>query len=300
MLSRKIFPIALAAAATLALAATADARSIRVDSGDWDVCTDTNTCGLTDVALGFNFDFFGFNATNATISDSGGLTLSDGAESANVFGFFDPSQTAGGNSVSYEYATTNDDFTTAGVESGFRVTYNTRDAAGALLNQFQISLFELTGGTTALEFNYNQLLFGSDSSQVGYSSSLGELLDLLGVLDLDFSEYSGIGNDPDDPNIDNCSATPSALACNNYYAGVFEPGADILPGIANGFFQVIDTNGGAAQGRYVFVSESVPEPSPLALLGLGLLGLAIFHRRIRLDARRSNHAVVVSKSSSRR
>lgn len=288
MLCRNLFSIAFTVAMTIAFAGNADARSIRVDSGDWDVCTDTNTCGLTNVALGFNFDFFGFNATNATISDSGALILSDGTESANVFGFFDAAQTAGVNSVSYEYATTNASFNTAGVESGFRVTFNTRNP-DMLLNQFQISLFDLGGGTTALEFNYNQLLFGSDLSKIGYNSSLGDSFDLLATLGLSFAQYSGIGDDPDS-NVNNCGNTVNALACNNYFAGAFGRGVNILPDIANGFFRDIDSNGGGAQGRYLFVGEAaqVPETSSLALITLGFIGLALFRRKLQPVTRRSS------------
>lgn len=52
---------------------------------------------------------------------------------------------------------------------------------------------------------------------------------------------------------------------------IFEIGAPAAPIAA----------GGAVRGGYLFLSRAIPEPSSLALLGVGLLAVGVFWRRKR-------------------
>lgn len=271
MMHSKISAATLCAALLIsAIANTAEARAVRVDSGNWDNSLFTST-GSTQ-SIGFNVDFLGISASQAQISENGSIVLSNGTDTAQLNVFSDPGQSLGGNTAQYQFGVTNGNFNNAGVDAGFRVSWQIMDAQGTLLNEYQLSLFSLSSGQLALEFNYNQLLFGDNSSQVGYSTSLGDSLDLLNVLGLDFNAYSGIG---DDGFSNNCGAASEALACNNYFDGNYGPDLSVMPDIANGFFQLIDSNGDDVQGRalFVFGATQVPEPGTIALMlfGLGLL-----------------------------
>ena len=273
----KLIAISLVSALVIAMAPTgADARAVRVDSGGWDNSA-LLTAGSTQ-SIGFNVDFLGISASTAAISTDGSITLSGGGESALLNAFGDPSQSGGGNTAQYQFGVTNGNFNQAGVDAGFRVSWQIFDSAGSLLNEYQLSLFSLSNGQLAMEFNYNQLLFGDNSSQVGYSTSLGDSLDLLDVLGLNFADASGIGDDF----TNNCAGTPDALACNNYYDGNYGPGLGVLPEIANGFFRLIDSNGDNVQGRalFVFGAAQIPEPGTVALLLTGF-GLLLLSRRRR-------------------
>ncbi|MEL7448673.1 MAG: PEP-CTERM sorting domain-containing protein [Pseudomonadota bacterium] len=272
----KLIAISLVSALVLAMApGGADARAVRVDSGDWD-SSGFLTAGSSQ-SIGFNIDFLGISTSTAMISENGGISLSGGGESASINAFGDLNQSGGGNTAQYQFATTNGNFNQAGVDAGFRISWQVLDSGGALLNEYQLSLFSMSNGQLALEFNYNQLLFGDDSSQVGYSTSLGDSLDLLDVLGLNFADASGIGDDF----TNNCAGTPDALACNNYYDGTYGPGLGVLPEIANGFFRLIDSNGDPVQGRalFLFGAAQIPEPGTIALLLTGFALLLLSRRR---------------------
>jgi len=249
--------------ATLVMASLiqpASARSIRVDEGDWDV-SDTVSIDSTE-AFGFDFNFFGVAASSALISTNGSILLANG-EIASIFPFLDVAQQGfldearGGpvNIAQYRFATTNEFFIAPGIEAGFRATWQVFDSSFVLLNQYQVALFELTDGSFAVEFNFDQILFGSDNSEIGFSTSLGDEFDLPGSLGLSFADYMGVG---DDDFSNNCPGTPNVLACNNYFfnTAVFGQGTAVLPDIAGGFFRQIDSNGGTVQGRYLFIIEA--------------------------------------------
>lgn len=255
---------------------TADARSIRVDSGDWDLSGFQNANAT--VPIGFSLNALGVNSSTAQISTTGQINLPGATESLSLLPFQEANQ---GQNVQFQYGTTNAFFNAPGVDAGFRVTWQSFDAVGALLNEFQASIFSLAGGSQfAVEFNYNSVLSGGNASGVGYSASTGTNFDLLATLGLSFAQASGVG---DDVGTNNCANTPSALACNNYFAGTYGPGAGVLPNIANGFFTQIDTNGGTPQGRALFLFgrnvTPVPEPGTFALLGLGALAAIAGWRR---------------------
>lgn len=276
---RKIIAFALFILVTTAVTEPVEARSIRVDGGGWQA--EGTFSGDETLAIGFDFGFFGFSTSEATISPDGLVGLAGGGGSAELFPFFEPDQLLPGNTAQYTVETTDGDFLAAGIDAGFRVTWQITDAAGALLNAFQMTMFSLSNGQFVLEFNFDQILFGDDNSEIGFDSTLGGEFDLIAELGLSFADYSGVGDlIPGDPSP--CPGTPDALACNNYFDGVFDPSANILPGFADGYFQTVSqTNLDPAQGRYLFVSEAVdvPEPSTLMLLALGLLGLGAFKYR---------------------
>lgn len=263
---------------TLIVAISAEpvhARSTRVDSGDWDLS------GLfssnSDQALGFDFNFFGVNASSAFVSTNGGISLSGGGDSASLFPLLDPDQGGGGNLVQYQVGTTAASFAQPGVEAGFRVSWFVTDSSGSLLNNYQLSIFDLVGDLFAVEFNYDAITFGDNATQIGFSTSLGDNFDLASALGLDFADYMGVG---DDQFSDNCSNTPDALACNNFFFETMLFGSDpsILPDIANGFFRQIDSNSNSddVQGRYLFLTgevQQIVEPPMLGLMALGVLAL---------------------------
>ena len=161
-------------------------------------------------------------------------------------------------------------------------------------NQFQLAIFDLGGGSFAMEFNYAQITAGSDAtSSIGYDNGAGtstnlllDLGDLLGLWDaLSFDAYEGVGADGN--TADFCETPATILACNNYFAqtSVFGPLASVLPGSFDGFFRRDPSFGIDAQGRYLFLIENevieVPEPPTTELLLMGLFGVAVMLRKRR-------------------
>lgn len=257
----------------------AAARSVRLDSGDW--LLSGFVTGSSTESLGFDFEMLGVTANAAQIDANGSVTLSGGTGSATLMPFFDATQGGAGNTAQYQFGVTNPAlFNTPGVEAGFRVSWTVFDVAGALVNEYQLSLFELTGGLFALEFNYNAILAGSDASQIGFNTSFGDAFDLTSVLGLAFADLAGVG---DDDFASNCLNTPNALACNNFYGNTlaFGPDALLLPDFAGGFFRNIDSNGGDVQGRYLWVfgaDAQVSAPGPLLLVLIGAAALFVARR----------------------
>ncbi len=266
----------------------AGALGIRLDSGDWDTVFngDSSTTSSVGFTMAFDMSFLGITGDGVNVGSAGTLRLFDStsAETADFNPFFDVDQVGDGRTTSFVLEETNAAFSATGVDAGFRVTWSAFDAAGALLNQFQVALFALSSGQFALEFNYDLLSFGDDGTDIGYSTSLGSSFDLLSEIGVPIGDALGTGDfDPTFPDL--CPNTPDALACNNFYAGNFGPSDLILPDIAGGYFRSLSgSDSTPVQGRYLFLSGDVvdvAEPSALALIGAAALGFGFARRRRR-------------------
>lgn len=282
-------PLLALTLATLFVAQSAGAAAIRLDSGDWDLIFSGNSTTTSNVvfSIAFPMTFEGVTGTDVNVNSAGSLRLFDAtsADFADLEPFNEADQVLGGNTTSFMLEETNAAFSVAGVDAGFRATWTAFDAAGALINQFQVSLFDLAGGMYAVEFNYELLTFGDDDTDIGYSStSTGTRFDLLAEIGVPIADALGIGDfDPSFPDL--CPGTPDALACNNFFDGAFGPSELILPDIAGGYFRSVSgADSTPVQGRYLFIvgdRVDVSEPPMLALLGVTVLAFAAARRRRR-------------------
>lgn len=285
MRRRYSFGFAFFVLSTTLFVATANARSVRLDGGDGRWLEDN---GTTD--LGFVFNALGVTTNSFSLTSTGSLALSDGGTVVNIYPFFDA-----GISEPVLIEKTNFDpnlgvvFNEPNIDAGIRITWGEFGDG----NYFQLGLWSLEGGTQyGIEFNYDSIEEGDDSSRVGYETSDGIIVDLLNILGLSFADIMGEGDDlPLPQGVDPvCNGTPNALACNNYYDGVYDASNLILPMFNTDYFQSVDTNGDPVQGRVFFlfganVGVDVAEPSTISLLSAAMLALLLVGRRRRVRCR---------------
>ncbi len=277
--------LSLVAACVLVIAtlisSVAEARPIRFDFGDWTEDPVEVADGDT-LALGFPVSLFGAGAPTITFDAAGNISVGG----AMIQGY------ASGSPLDMRYQATTAGFSVPGVLQGFRVCWGCGPSGNndfidqddpppvpipADQSVFEIGLFDLGGGITAIELNFNALAAGATDPFIGFTDGAGTTTDLLTM----FGGLQAVGSS------DDCAATPTALACNSFVDAAL--GAPALS-----YF--LDFDGSAVDGRYVFViggSEepppTVPEPNPMVLMLLGLMSLSLMRMRRRtIVAKRRN------------
>lgn len=279
----RLCPLVLLASTMFLQALDAEARAIRVDdddgSGVWSLPVESSGDSLVVEDIGFLFDFFGTTTSTLTVNSNGSITFGD----AIISPFLDLTQDL---LISFSTSLI-EPF--PGITAAFRAQWGDEESA----NSFQLAIFDIGEGDFVMEFNYGSITEGSDAtSSIGFDNGAGVQTDLIADLSmllgdpLTFAEYSGVG--ADGLSADACEAPALILACNNYNAATsqFGPGAALLPGDFDGYFQRDPSFGIDAQGRYLFLIDNegeppveVPEPGTTWLFIAGLAAFALRRRR---------------------
>lgn len=295
----------LAASALLGATAvsTANAAAVRAGFDTFDIgrCDDTcpsaeNGGGDTVAAsLGFTMNFFGTNYSSLSVNNNGNVTfagtntdftpndLTGPTSNPIIAPFFADVDTRDPGSSTVTYGTGTVDGRDAFGVNWLDVGYWTMQSD--LLNSFQLVIIDrsdLGAGFVDIEFNYDSILWEAgdfsgadgcadgegDSAYVGYSAGSGD----AGT----FAQLAGSG-------------TPGALV---------DEGSSCVLGDNSATALTSNSLNSDVMGRYVFqvradgvieepveddsTSENdIPEPTTMALFGVGLLGLGAMRRRSR-------------------